>query len=66
METAIDVLHDELLAHFRKFDNGNGLITIADSEKALMHCKYLHLTPFQKHILLGLSDCDGEGMIEYN
>ena len=27
-------------------------------------CKYLHLTPFQKHILLGLSDCDGDGLIE--
>ena len=40
------------------------MITISDAEKALFGCKYLHLTPFQKHILLGLSDCDGDGMIE--
>lgn len=66
METAIDTLEEELLLLFTAADkNQNGTITIADAEKALFACKYLHLTPFQKHILLGLSDCDGDGQIVY-
>ena len=30
-----------------------------------MRCKNLSLTPFQIHVLLGLSDCDGDGQVPY-
>ena len=31
----------------------------------MTYCKSLNLTPFQIHVLLGLSDCDGDGMVDY-
>lgn len=31
----------------------------------MTNCKSLNLTPFQLHVLLGLSDCDGDGMVDY-
>jgi hypothetical protein len=67
METSIGVLLSELQMEFRKYEEkpGSGLISIAKAELALLGCKYLHLTPFSKHILLGLSDCDGDGMISF-
>lgn len=68
METGISELEAELVSIFRKYEckeTHPGKISIADCEKALQHCKLLSLTPFQIHVLLGLSDCDGESMLEY-
>ena len=67
METSIGELADQLNMGFRMYESQErpGMIAIADAEKALMGCKHLHLTPFQKHILLGLSDCTGDGMITF-
>lgn len=47
METGIDQLEYELLTLFEAADQTkDGTISIADCEKALFACKYLHLTPF--------------------
>jgi hypothetical protein len=49
--------------HEDKDDSGE--ITILQAETALNRCKKLNLTPFQIHMLLGISDCDGDGLIPY-
>lgn len=68
METGISELEEELISIFRKYEcdkNHPGKISIKDGEKALQSCKLLSLTPFQIHVLLGLSDCDGDSLLEY-
>ena len=68
METGICEIEEELVSIFRKYEcdqNHPGKISISDGEKALQSCKLLSLTPFQIHVLLGLSDCDGDSMLEY-
>ena len=45
-------------------DDG-GTITVKECETALKRCKFVNLTPFQIHILIGLSDCDGDGSVPY-
>lgn len=49
----------------REDKDDTGWITIQQCEVAMNRCKKLNLTPFQIHILLGLSDCDGDGQVPY-
>ena len=66
MEQNMDDLSAYIYKEFRMEDkDDNGEITIQQCERALHRCKQLNLTPLQIHILLGLSDCDGDGMIPY-
>ena len=67
METGISSLQTELLFQFRKYEDKEhpGTISVAQAEQARLKIKTLSLTPFQLHCLLGLSDCDGQGMIDY-
>lgn len=51
---------------FAKHDpDDDGYLTIQQCDHALKHCKKLNLTPFQIHVLLGMSDCDGNGIVPY-
>lgn len=51
---------------FAKLDpDDDGYLTIQQCDTALKHCKKLNLTPFQIHVLLGMSDCDGDGVVAY-
>lgn len=50
-------------AHEDKDDND--VITVKQCEVALQRCKFVNLTPFQIHILIGMSDCDGDGFVPY-
>ena len=43
----------------------NGVLSIREAEMALQRCKQLNLTAFQVQVVLGLSDCDGDGVIQY-
>lgn len=51
---------------FARYDkNDDGILTIREAELALQGCKQLNLTAFQIQVVLGLSDCDGDGIIQY-
>ena len=64
----MDQLEYLICSQFLKYDideEVTGEINIKDCEKALSECKQLSLSTFQIHIVLGLSECDGDGVIEY-
>lgn len=61
--SALEFNINKEFAHEDKDDTGE--ITILQCENAMKRCKSLNLTPFQIHTLLGISDCDGDGMIPY-
>jgi Ca2+-binding EF-hand superfamily protein len=66
MESNMSQLEYHIIKEFAHEDtNDNGEITVLQAEIAMKRCKSLNLTPFQIHTLLGLSDCDGDGMIPY-
>lgn len=67
MENNMDEMEKYILMEFGHEDKTDppGTITIQQCEVALNRCKKLNLTPFQIHILLGFSDCDGDGLVEY-
>ena len=66
MENNMHSLEYQILAEFKKEDPEDyTAIYITQAEEALKRCKMVNLTPFQIHLLLGLSDCNGDGMIYY-
>lgn len=66
MENNMSDLEAVILKEFAHEDTDDtGEITIQQCEDALKRCKKLNLTPFQIHSLLGISDCDGNGMVPY-
>jgi Ca2+-binding EF-hand superfamily protein len=66
MESNKDDLHYYIRKELAAFDKEDtGLISIHDCMGGLQNCKQLNLTPFQLHILMGISDCDGDGMVPY-
>ena len=66
MDFQIDELGSLILKEFIKEDHDHsGEINLKQAEKALHRCKALNLTPFQIHILLGLSDCDKHSNFDY-
>lgn len=66
MEYNIDNVGYDLRKEFSRYDKDDSkTITIHQAQEALQRCKKLSLTPFQIHILMGLSDCDGDGMVPY-
>ena len=66
MDYNLGDLESHMRYEFKKSDHDDtGKINIYDAEEALKRCKKLNLTPFQIHILLGLSDCDENGIIQY-
>ena len=56
-------VESEILKEFNK-ESADGIINVKQAENALQRCKFVNLTPFQIHILIGLSDCDGDGIVE--
>lgn len=66
MEQNLDVLQSLIYQEFKKNDPyATGEIQIRQAEDALSKCKQLNLTSFQIQVILGFSDCDGEGMVKY-
>ena len=66
MESNFGELEQHIVFEFAKEDRDDtGEITIQQLGEALRRCKKLNLTPFQIHQVLGLSDCDGDGMVPY-
>lgn len=66
MESRMSELELKILKEFQKEDkNDSKEISVKACEKALQRCKFVNLTPFQIHILIGLSDCDGDGQVPY-
>ena len=66
MESRMDELELKILREFQKEDKDDSKeITVKQCETALQRCKFVNLTPFQIHILIGLSDCDGDGQVPY-
>lgn len=66
MESNINELEYHINKEFAQEDKDDtGEISVLQAETALKRCKSLNLTPFQIHTLLGISDCDGDGMIPY-
>ena len=66
MESRMGELELLIRKEFAKEDtNDEDQISVKQCEKALQRCKFANLTPFQIHILIGLSDCDGDGMVPY-
>jgi Ca2+-binding EF-hand superfamily protein len=66
MESNIDDMGFQIRKEFAREDkNDTGTISIQKCQEALQRCKKLNLTPFQIHILLGMSDCDGDGFVNY-
>lgn len=50
---------------FGKFDEGNGKISINEARAVLLSSKKTTLTPFQTNILIGYSNCDNYGKLNY-
>ena len=66
MEQNLDTLESHIRREMARDDkDDDGIIQIKDAEKALARCKQINLTSFQIHVVLGLSDCDGDGIIQY-
>ena len=66
MESNMSELEVYIVKEFAMMDkDDSGEISIQDCEIALNRCKKINLTTFQIHILLGLSDCDGDGQVPY-
>lgn len=66
MEHNMDDLEWTIRMEFARLDpDDNKLLTVQECGEALKRCKKLQLTPFQIHVLLGLSDCDGDGVVDY-
>jgi hypothetical protein len=64
MDTNIDKLQEHLIEEFTLYDKEKkGLITLMDAREVLLKSKKTNLTPFQVHILIGLSNPDNKGMI---
>ncbi len=65
----MDDLEYMICAQFLKYDIEEDMITneisIKDAEKALSELKQLNLSIFQIHMILGLSECEGDGIIKY-
>ena len=66
MEFDLNEIEFAIVREFMRFDkDDNGVINVLDCERALKNCKKISLTPLQIHVLLGLSDCDGDGLVPY-
>ena len=66
MESRMGELEMKIRQEFAKEDKDDGdSITVKECERALQRCKFVNLTPFQIHILMGISDCDGDGHVPY-
>jgi len=66
MESNMGDLEYHIRKEFAAEDTDDtGIITVQQAGEALKRCKKLNLTPFQIHMLLGLSDCDGDGKVAY-
>lgn len=66
MDTALDKLTDNLTHEFAIYDTAKkGTISITDAKKALFSSKHTSLTPFQVFTLIGMSNPDGNGHINY-
>ena len=66
MDFNMDKLEEYVVAEMMKEDPGfTGQINVQDANVALKRCKWLNVTPFQIHVLLGLSECDFEGYFNY-
>ena len=66
MESRMGELEAKIRCEFAEEDKDDNLeITVKQCEAALQRCKFVNLTPFQIHILIGLSDCDGDGRVPY-
>ncbi len=66
MDTGLDKLPDNLISEFASFDIGKkGTISITDAKKALFNSKYTSLTPFQVFTLIGMSNPDTNGQVNY-
>mmetsp|Transcript_46975 Transcript_46975/g.34389 ORF Transcript_46975/g.34389 Transcript_46975/m.34389 type:complete len:212 (+) Transcript_46975:923-1558(+) len=65
METNLPQMADHLIYSFAHFDEGNGLITINEARAVLLSSKKTNLTPFQANVLIGYSNCDEYGRLNY-
>lgn len=66
MDTNIEVLDKHLLEQFKAVDkNDDGILHIDHIKNIMLHSKIIHLTPLQIHMLLGLSNPDGDNFVDY-
>ncbi len=66
MDTGIDKLTAHLIEEFTKLDvKKTGKITITEIKKVLFNSKYTNLTPFQVFTLIGMSQPDPQGYVQY-
>jgi Ca2+-binding EF-hand superfamily protein len=66
MESNMSNIEASIVKEFAHEDTDDtGEISVLQAEVAMKRCKALNLTPFQLHTLLGISDCDGDGMIPF-
>lgn len=66
MESRMSELELQIRKEFAREDHEDTkMITVKQCEQALQRCKFVNLTPFQIHILIGMSDCDGDGVVPY-
>lgn len=66
MDTGLDKLSDNLISEFATYDvSKKGTISITDVKKALFNSKYTSLTPMQVFTLIGMSQPDSNGQVNY-
>lgn len=66
MESRMSDLQKQIHKQFAMVDKEDTkTITVKECEMALQQCKFVNLTPFQIHLLIGMSDCDGDGNVPY-
>jgi Ca2+-binding EF-hand superfamily protein len=66
MEQNMGQIETAIVEEFAREDkDDNKVISVRQCEEALKRCKKLNLTPFMVHTLIGMSDCDGDGMVPY-
>jgi len=66
MDTNIDKLQEHLIFMFGQKDQWNtGKISIIDIQQCLLISKKVNLTPFQIQMLIGLSQPDKDGLVDY-
>lgn len=66
MDTNIDKLQEHLIEEFSRLDhNQSGKISILDIQRVLLDSKKVNLTPFQIQIIIGQSNPDENGLVNY-
>ena len=66
LESNVDHVQKSLIEEWKKFDREkNGKVDIAHLRQILLDSKFISLTPFQIHILLGQAVQDDKGCVNY-